>query len=175
MDARLRLQVGDIQLEIEGSEAFVEKIYNDHKGRLTSKGSSKNDGKQPDSPVGKEGRQSKRRSNKSVKGLHRIDLNLRPAGKPSLKEFVAEYKEPTKDELYLLCIAYLRNALKVDGITVDHVYTCLDELGQRVPTYLRQVLTNTKNEKGWIDTTNFEKLTTTIKGDNHMKLDMEKA
>jgi hypothetical protein len=44
-----------------------------------------------------------------------------------------------------------------------------------VPTHLKQVLTNLKNDKGWIDTSDFNNLRLTIKGGNYLKLDMKKA
>lgn len=181
MDAKLKINIGDDHLEIEGSEAFVQQAYSEFKALVAAKlgqpaadnHGGRTSGANPDKKAPQTPKKSK--TAKPGKGFTRLNLNLRPAGKVSLRDFVGQFDSPTKDELYLLSISYLIDHLHVKNITIDHIYTCLDELDERIPTHLRQVLTNTKNDKGWIDTSDFENLTTTIKGQNHLKHDMIRA
>jgi hypothetical protein len=183
METKLKINIGPHHLEIEGPEAFVKEAYSEFKELVAqaafppqpSRGRIRGrveDGLDENHPAKKAKGQKPARARKT---LERIDIDLRPKGKVSFKDSVAQYASPTKEEIKLLSIAYLADELGIKDITVDHVYTCLDELGERVPTHLKQVLINLKNDKGWIDTSDFNNLRLTIKGRNHLKLDMKKA
>ncbi|MFL6513943.1 MAG: hypothetical protein ACJ8M1_02860 [Chthoniobacterales bacterium] len=180
MEAKLKVNVGDHHLEIEGSEAFVQQAYSEFK-ELVSKASSPASPSHQQVPPGRiiSGGTNKSpkaaKAGKSSKGFSRIDIDLRPSGKTSLKDYVSQFETPSKDELYLLSVGYLTDQIGVKNVTASHIYTCLDELNERIPTHLKQVLRNIKNKKGWIDTSDSDDLTITIKGKNHLKHDMPKA
>jgi len=76
-------------------------------------------------------------------------------------------------EKNLLFTYYLREILKIEGITSDHIYTCYDELQLRVPLNLKQVIRNTASVKGWIITEDGNIFETT-KGSNQIKLWLKK-
>lgn len=182
MEAKLKINIGPHHLEIEGSEALVQQTYSEFKELVAQAGDISEPSGEDTSvgngnPAEKEGRKKGKtnKQSKTRRNLERVEVDLRPKGKLSLKDYIAQYASPTKDETYLLTITYLGEELGIKDITVDHVYTCLDELGVRVPTHLKQVITNIKNDRGWIDTSDFASLKPTIKGRNHVKLDMEKA
>lgn len=61
------------------------------------------------------------------------DLNLRPKGKKSLKELVAEKKPQTNEERFAVIVFYLEKELQQKDIDRDHVYTAFKELGIKAP------------------------------------------
>jgi len=102
------------------------------------------------------------------------DLNLRPKGKISLKDFAAKYMIKSGEELSLLIIYYLKEELK-ETVTVNHIYSCYKELGNKIPQYFKQTLTNQKNRKNWIDVDDWNDIKYTTPGMNYMEHDITKA
>lgn len=102
------------------------------------------------------------------------DLNLRPRGKPSLKDFASKYSIKSGEELSLLIVYYLKEELK-ETVTVNHIYTCYKELGNKIPQYFKQTLTNQKNRKNWIDVDDWNDIKYTTPGMNYMEHDITKA
>ena len=102
------------------------------------------------------------------------DLNLRPKGKPSLKDFAAKYVIKSGEELSLLIVYYLKEELK-ETVTVNHIYSCYKELGNKIPQYFKQTLTNQKNRKNWIDVDDWNDIKYTTPGMNYMEHDITKA
>lgn len=184
MDAKLKISITDGILEVEGSESFVLKVYNDFKEKLETTPSpiiSKSNPEKPVAAIEKTNSSTKTKTSKSkgaVKpkstGNLLTSLNLRPSGKKSLKDFIAEYKKPSSEEKILLYVYYLTNELKESNIGLDHIYTCIKENGDKVPSYLKQTVTNVKNRKGWLDTSNYDDLKYTVQGMNHVEHDLEK-
>lgn len=184
MDAKLKISISDGILEVEGSESFVLKVYNDFKDKLAVLSLPTNTEIPRDKPI-----VPKEKTNTSVKsktskpktsvkpkatGNLLTSLNLRASGKKSLKDFIAEYKKPSSEEKILLYVYYLTNELKESNIGLDHIYTCIKEIGDKVPAYLKQTVTNVKNRKGWLDTSNYDDLKYTVQGMNHVEHDLEK-
>lgn len=102
------------------------------------------------------------------------DLNLRPKGKTSLKDFAAKYVTKSGEELSLLIVYYLKEELK-ERVTVNHIYSCYKELGNKIPQYFKQTLTNQKNRKNWIDVDDWNDIKYTTPGMNYMEHDITKA
>lgn len=100
------------------------------------------------------------------------DLNLRPAGKASLRDFVQAKSPGTNEELYAVIIHYLEHTLSLSAINVDHVFTSLKDLGRKISPRLRTVLSNSASSKGWIDTANRDKIRTTVPGQNLVEHDL---
>lgn len=183
MDSKLKINIQEGILEVEGSEKFVKEIYDDFKDKLQSptytspsqavKGPTPSVTPTLSSPKPK-AKKSPKTTKPSSAGTLLTSLNLRPPGKTSLKDYVTQFKKPTSEEKILIFIYYLKEELKEDNLTLDHIFTCLREIGDKIPTYLKQVVTNVKNNKGWIDTTNWESLTFTTQGMNHIEHDIER-
>lgn len=104
------------------------------------------------------------------------DLNLRPVGKVSLRDFVAE-KQPTDNMgRTVVAIYYLSHTLNLDEIQADHVFTCYREMGWKLPSgNFRNHLYVTASRKGWIDTSNMDRISLTAGGINHVEHDLPKA
>jgi len=144
---------------------------------ITRTGStSRQQSKEPLKPAVKTKRESKKKS--SAKSLSfKLDrsLNLRPSAKESLREYASKYKLRSNPERILIIVFYLRETLKMDGINANHIYTGFEALNFRVPKSLYQLISDTKNKKGWLDFENMEDIRLSIQGRNHIKYDLEKA
>ena len=99
------------------------------------------------------------------------DLNLNPRGNSSLRDFYNQFEARNNFDNNILCLYYLKEILKIDNVTVDHVFTCYRDLNLKIPN-LRQSLWDTKNRKGWIDTSDTNDLRITVHGDNYVRHDI---
>ena len=186
MNSKLTINLTTGNLEVEGSEEFVKEIYKEFKEMISKGGSIStiippaltkqteivNEKEQNSSPKVKASGSPKAKASKELKVL--TDLNLRPDGKTSLKDFAAKYDIKTAEELTLLMVYYLKEELK-ETVTVNHIFTCFNELNKKIPQHFKQTLTNCKNNKNWIDVDNWNDIKYTVPGMNHMKHDIKKA
>lgn len=105
------------------------------------------------------------------------NLNLRPSGKKSLKDFVAAKAPANQDERNAVAVYYLKHELKVDKVSGDHVFTCYREMkddGWRLPNDLRNSLQQTKSRSGWIDTGDMDDIKISASGINTVEQDLPK-
>lgn len=103
------------------------------------------------------------------------NLDLRPVGKESLKDFYQKYQEygiKSSFEKNVLYVYYLENVLWITAITMDHIFTCYKETEQKIPL-LYQSLIDTKNAKGWIDLSDMGAIKTTRKWTNYIEFDIK--
>jgi len=115
---------------------------------------------------------SKKTVSKSPKQL--LDLNLRPNGKISLRDFYDRFEIKSNFERNVTFVYYLSKELSIGNIGIDHIYTAYKEAGQKVPGDIYQSLIDTKKHKGWIDTTNIEDIKLSIQGENYIEHDAPK-
>ena len=94
------------------------------------------------------------------------DLNLRPAGKPHLREFFADKQPKSQPEQITVCVYYLWRIVELEAVTPHHVYSCLKEVGVKVPVDLPQTIRNVANRRGTVDTSDSNNITLTIRGEN---------
>jgi hypothetical protein len=188
MSSKLSINLNDGKLEVEGSEEFIKEMYSDFKTLLSNTPGStrlpaemqiEHDTARID-PKPKKGPSVKTKKPTTGKPKHSselkllTDLNLRPKGKTSLKDFASQYQIKIAEELTLVIVYYLKQIMTVEKVSVNHVFTSYKELGKKVPSTLKQVLINHKNTKNWIDVTDWENINYTIQGMNHMDHDIEK-
>lgn len=120
------------------------------------------------------GASSPRRTRDRTSPTRLKDLNLRPKGVQSFEDFVAE-KQPRSDhERKLLAVYYLTRILELEGVSLDHVYSCFKDQNWKVPSDLAAGLRLTASKKAWIDTSNISSLTVAIPGENFVEHDMPK-
>lgn len=186
MNSKLSVNITNGTLEVEGSEDFVKEIYKDFKELIEKANLPTPDPKVDDIPETKEKEKIKKTSTKTVSTGTKAktkptgdvkfltDLNLRPKGKDSLKDFAAKYDIKSGEELTLMIVYYLKEILKEQKVTINHIFTAYRELGEKIPQHFRQTLTNQKNRKNWIDVTDWEDIKYTIPGMNHMEHDIAK-
>jgi hypothetical protein len=105
------------------------------------------------------------------------DLDLRPQGKTSLREFYENKKPSGHQQILTLVVYYLQHELDVKNISANHVYTGLKELtelGVRVPN-IPSGVRNISNRKGWLDTSDLNNLRMTVPGDNFIEHDLPRT
>ncbi len=102
----------------------------------------------------------------SPKRLTEIDFY--PSGKKSLVDFIKEFKIKNDNERNLLFTHYLSEVLKIKSVTLDHLYTCYDEVNHKIPENMAKSLGNTKTRTGWLKTSN-SNIEITTKGINKIK------
>jgi hypothetical protein len=119
---------------------------------------------------------------RQTKGAHKRstptrlkDLNLRPKGSQAFADFVAD-KQPSSDhEKKLVAVYYLTNVLEMEGVTVDHVYSCYKEMNWKIAPDLDASLRMTASKKAWLDTGDMSSIRVAIPGENHVEQDLPKG
>lgn len=121
-------------------------------------------------PVRKRGSGPKRDYNAGIELIS--DLNFRPDGKSTLREFFAE-KSPKGDmEQVLVVIYYMQNMMSQTAIGPGHVRTALKDVNQPLPADLRSTLRNMKKGKAWLSWSKVDAMQVTTIGENHVEHDM---
>jgi hypothetical protein len=106
-------------------------------------------------------------------GLNLVpNLNFRPSGKQSLKEFVDEKASKNDLETVLVAVYYLQNIMALTKIGPEHVMTVFKEVGKSIPVDLRATIRNVKKSKMWLNFADIEDLRTTTQGDNYIEHEM---
>jgi hypothetical protein len=101
------------------------------------------------------------------------DLSLKPSGKASFRQFVAEKKPQTHQQKQAVILYWLREfgSLPV-GITTDHVNTCYVEAGWPRPANLSNGIQVTAKVKGWIDSSDMSDIKLTTRGEDQVTHDL---
>lgn len=100
------------------------------------------------------------------------DLNLRPSGKQSLREFFEAKKPSNQWSQIVVFVYYLEKILEVESISPNHVYTCFKDVGKRAPKDTPQAIRNAASRKEYIDSSDQDKLRMTVPGENFIEHDL---
>ena len=103
------------------------------------------------------------------------DLDLAPKGHKSFKDFVTEKQPKSQHDVNTVSVYYLTDTIKVNPVTIDHVYTCYREAKVRSPPNLANSLATTASRKGYLDTANLEDIGITPRGRNYIEYDLPKT
>lgn len=185
---KLHINITEGVLEVEGEEGFVREIYADFKDGLLSKQvnnptdniaqtrdtpKSQDDLKTPKKPK-KGAVTSKPRGTKESYALVK-DFDFTKLDRShSLKEFYAEKQPGSYTDTNVVFVYYLKRIAKVDKVTLSYIYTCYDEVGARKPSAFKQSVADTSSKKGWLNTTSFEDIDVSIRGQNLVEHDLPK-
>ncbi len=192
-ELKIKLRYGDFKIELEGEKETVQsefksirenglgKIFDSfpevktaEKGQKTkTPNPTKSEKPKTESKKTESKIRTKKRSTNSKSYRLVSDLNLRPKDEKSLEEFYNEYSVGNNFERNITILYYLRRVLKLEGIGINHIYTCYKKVGAKIPN-IYQSLADTKNRKGWIDTTNMDDLKVTVQGENYIEHEAEK-
>lgn len=119
------------------------------------------------------GRTKTTRKPSNKKNYPRVkDINFRPDGKPTLREFYAEKAPASFLEKNLTFVYYFEKYMEVEEITVAHVLAAYDEIPEKSPADPENSLTVTAHRKRWLDTANLKAIRTTHSGRNMVEYDM---
>ncbi|HEY4113030.1 MAG TPA: hypothetical protein VGM17_03125 [Rhizomicrobium sp.] len=103
------------------------------------------------------------------------NLNFRPGGNPTLKEFI-DAKKPSNDrETTLALVYFMQHTMALEKIGPSHVLTGFKEAGTSIPVDLRQTIRNVKTQRMWLNFSDIEDLRTTTQGDNFVEHEMGKS
>ncbi|WP_137719243.1 hypothetical protein [Methylobacillus flagellatus] len=186
--AKLRIDISQGLLEVEGSDQLVREIYADFKDQLhgsTSSPTTKSTNQlgKPPSPkpdVSSTDQKSSGRKKASAGGaqpsiVKDLDLSGKAKEVERLKDFHTSFTITSNLERNLVFMYYLQHKIEVSPITPDHVFTCYRDVGVKVPTALVQSLRDASNRRGWLDTANTNDLKVTTPGMNYLEHDLPKA
>lgn len=172
---KLKIDIRNGTLEVEGEESFVKEVYNDYKEKLDQNRIPPAEKPLQDNETSK----IETRKEKTIKGpaktvskrkdsyqiVKDLDLSAK-GGKEALKEFYTK-KSPKnglqKNAVFVYYLAKIANKTSIDQ---NHIYTCYKDVNEKVPGALRQSLLDTSFKKGWIDTKSMDEITITVQGEN---------
>jgi hypothetical protein len=100
------------------------------------------------------------------------DLNLRPDGKESLKDFSVAKKPRTFPEKNLVIVYYFEEYIEEKEISLGHILAGYDECDWKAPSDPANSLSVTSSKNRWLDTSDMKSITTTHAGRNALKYDM---
>lgn len=195
--ARLRIDLSQGLIEVEGSEGFILEIYGDFKEKLAQSSSTTTRAitqavAAPSHPAGpantpsiasgtrKPAQSTKagpsvsaKKQKREPKFLGDLDLTLGKLGR--LKDFYAQYAPKTNMENNLIFTYYFNEGQGIDEITEDHLMTAYRTVGVKIPKALRQSVLDTSSTRGWVDTDSSCAVRLTVSGRNHIEHDMVKS
>ena len=102
------------------------------------------------------------------------ELNLRPQGRQTFKEFATEKQPRSNNEKCTIAVYYLQHVLGAEAINVNHVYTCYKEAGNWKVPNIANILPLTASRKGWLDTSDMKNIKVTTPGENLVNFDLPK-
>jgi hypothetical protein len=103
------------------------------------------------------------------------NLNFRPGGKRSLKEFLEEKSSKSDLETVLATVYYMQNVMALSKVGPSHVMTAFKEAGIAIPADLKQTIRNVKNSRMWLNFADIDDIRTTTQGDNFVEHEMGKS
>jgi len=185
MTTKIRIDLSQGIVEAEGSEDFVQMIYDDFKDKISYKSppEAPKDNLPKEIPERKPPRtkppKKKQKYKQSGQRMQKVVNNLDLSGKgvkKSLRDFYAGFSPSSNMERNLIFVYYLNNTMKVSPITIDHVFTCYCNIKSlKIPVSLEQSLKDTRALKNWLDTSSLDDLKLTIHGTNHIEHDIKRA
>lgn len=102
------------------------------------------------------------------------DLNLRPADKISLPDYMEKFDAPKNPDKIIVVINYLKEILNIDKVTLNHIYTAFWVLKFRVPKNFNQLLIDTRGRNKVIEYDNTDDINLSVLGSNRIRFDINK-
>lgn len=100
------------------------------------------------------------------------DMNLRPEGELSFRDFYAQKKPNTQEQAVTVAVYYLKRVLELEKVTPEHIYTCFKDVGRRTPKNMPQTIRDNAKNKGWVDTSERGNIKITNHGENMVDHDL---
>jgi hypothetical protein len=191
MKCKLHINLNLGHIEAEGSEAFVMRVYEDFKDKLSfspnhsadsddhsENGNEDEQGERKKPTPHKNSKPSlpKKQSNTSAK----TQLQVVPVfssgelGKKFLSE-IKKYDIPKSHQKKITLFIYIMQQIGVKNISVNHVFTCYRLLTEKTPLNLTQAIIDAKNKNMWVINDSWQDLKTHHKGDEMVEHDLIKA
>jgi len=179
-ETKLKLDLEQGILEVEGSESFVRSVYNDFKEQLKNENYNQpiNPPKVTKVKEDANGSSVKRTKKTSKKKLGNFLKELHLSGEDglqSLRDFYSSYIVKSNYDKNLIFTYYLERIMKLKDITLDHIFTCYRTVGVKVPGAFEQSLWDTSSKKHWLDTESLDNIKVTALGIHFIENEMTKS
>lgn len=192
MTTKIKIDLANGLVEVEGSEEFARVVYDDFKGKFSAEPVAlRPPSPAPDAKVLHSNSESRPKAKKRVQqvsaqtatpkkrlqqptSIKTLDLSNGAGGR--LRDFYDQFEIKTNFERNLVFLYFLQQKMGIeDGITQDHIFTCYRDIpGIKVPGALRQSLLDTDQDKGWIDASDPWNLKVNVHGLNYLEHDLPK-
>jgi len=183
MNTKLRIDLTQGILEVEGSETFVKGIYTDFKSHFITEATppteekkttrtrrSKTTTVKPKAPITTNKSLPTPQTTPPDPGYTMLKLTLGATKKRAgLIEFTDAKVPITNEERNLVFLYYLQQTLKLKEIRVDHIYTCYKHVKARVPVDIENSLTTTAKQHEWLEVNEIGIITITTKGIDYVE------
>jgi len=100
------------------------------------------------------------------------DIDFRPVGKVSLRDFVAEKLPVTLYEKNLVAVYYMERILEIPSISVGHVLAAYAACSWKPPSDPENSLQQVSSHKDWLDTSDMKAIRTVHVGSTYVEYDM---
>ena len=196
MTAKLRIDLSQGIIDVEGDAELVRQIYSDFKVQLLSEaklsprtqtsveGNNAVEIKDVDTDINAKRRVKKRvAAKKRPSGAEDAGLSL-DANSPKLDKnldlsnlptFYQQYEPKNNPEKILIFLKFMLDNLQIENPNTDQFYTCYEKVNERVPKVFSQAFRDTAGRKfGFIDYNSPTDIRLTTVGSNHFKFDLKK-
>lgn len=100
------------------------------------------------------------------------DMDFRPDGKQTLREFFAE-KAPKGDmDQTVVVVYYMQHHMGMSAIGFGHIRTAFKDVNKPLPADLRSTVRNMKKQKAWLNWSTPDAMQVTTVGENYVEHDM---
>ncbi len=187
MTTKLRIDVSQGLIDIEGDPQLVREIYADFKTHLLSgvkfaqtashasqsaaTGAETDEQTPPASkPKAKRRPAAKKKTNGDDSGSGvvadspKLDKSLDTSG---LGTFYGQFAPKNNAEKILIFLKFMTESLSIESPNTDQVFTCFKATGDKIPKAFAQAFYDTSSKLGYIDFRSSTDLPITIAGDNH--------
>lgn len=193
MTAKLRINISQGVLDIEGDPDLVREIYADFKDQLLSKATFASPAPPPvppappgdadagssaaSKPKAKRRVAPKKKTNGDEGGSGvlpdspKLDKNLDTS---ALGAFYGQFAPKNNAEKILIFLKFMTETLNIDSPNTDQVYTCFKATGEKIPKAFAQAFYDTSSKHGYIDFRTSTDMPVTIAGDNHFNHTLKK-
>ncbi len=151
---KVKLTIGQSVIELEGSEEFVEKHWEELKLFISQPTISS----QPKQPLitpkeRMQGQKTTEKVGKERKPLSYtpIPINLKGDDKsPALKKFYEEKSPENNQEIITLFAYYLNKYCNISNMQMGHAVSCYNEVGERKPSNIYSLCGNARDRKAYL-------------------------
>jgi hypothetical protein len=177
MATRLKIDLTQGILEVEGSETFVKNIYHDFKAQFLDEevveaGKPRRRSRKPHLAVASTEPTSEVKL-PEYNFIQELDVTA-GLDYPSLVDFMDSKFPFTNEERNLVFIYYMQDFLKQKPITIDHLFTCYRKAKIRVPLNLEHSLQLTVHQKKWMQLTKTGHISVTSEGKQYLDKQLPK-
>ena len=155
-DTSVKINLKEGTFELDGSETFVEKHWNEMKSYLenllvTESFSDSSTGSKPRKPKPHSGSHAGVTPKKGI-SYTPIPINLKGgANTISLKDFFKQKSPKSNQEIITLFAYYLDKYCGIPDMEFGHAMSCYNEVGVKKPTNLLSLCNNVRNRGGWLE------------------------